>query len=38
MVNDNHPPKPSRFFDGKLYRKMQEDLKLAVFASRTVDG
>lgn len=38
MVNYNHPPKASRFFDGKLYKKMQEDLKLAGFAKRTVHG
>ena len=38
MVNYNHPPKNSRFFDGKLYQKMQEDLKLAGFANRTVHG
>lgn len=38
MVNYNHPPKSSTFFDGKLYQKMQEDLKLAGFAKRTVHG
>ena len=38
MVNYNHPPKSSRFFDGKLYQKMHEDLKLAGFAKRTVHG
>lgn len=38
MVNYNHPPKQCEFFNGKLYQKMHEDLKLAGFAKRTVHG
>ncbi|MEM6473358.1 MAG: site-specific integrase [Planctomycetota bacterium] len=38
MVNYNHPPKDSAFFDGKLYLRMQQDLKLAGLAKRTVHG
>ena len=38
MVNYDHPPADSRFFDGKLYQKMQEDLQLAGFSKRTVHG
>ena len=38
MVNYNHPPKQSEFFDGKLYKKMQQYLKVAGFASRAANG
>lgn len=38
MVNYDHPPKNSRFFDGKLYQKMNEDLQLAGMSKRTVHG
>lgn len=38
MVNYNHPPKSSPFFNGKLYQKMSDDLQLAGFAKRTVHG
>ena len=30
MVNYDHLPASSKFFDGKLYQKMNEDLQLAV--------
>ncbi|MCM2374619.1 tyrosine-type recombinase/integrase [Aporhodopirellula aestuarii] len=38
MVNYNHPPKSSIYFDGSLYQKMSEDLQLAGFSKRTVHG
>ncbi|MEM9369140.1 MAG: site-specific integrase [Planctomycetota bacterium] len=38
MVNYNHPPKSSPFFDAKLYARGHEDLQLAGFAKRTVHG
>ena len=38
MVNYNHPPKQSQFFDGKLYQRMLEDLQLAGMGKRTVHG
>lgn len=38
MVNYNHPPKSSRYFDGALYQTMSEDLQLAGFSKRTVHG
>lgn len=38
MVNYNHLPKASRFFDGKPNKKMQADLKLSGFANRTLHG
>lgn len=38
MVNYNHPPKQSPFFDGKLYQRMLEDLQLAGMSKRTVHG
>ncbi len=38
MVNYDHPPKSSRYFDGSLYQRMNEDLQLAGFSKRTVHG
>lgn len=38
MVNYDQPPADSRFFDGKLYQKMNEDLQLAGMSKRTVHG
>ena len=38
MVNYDHLPAASRFFDGKLYQKMNEDLQLAGMSKRTVHG
>lgn len=38
MVNYDHLPADSRYFDGKLYQKMNEDLQLAGFSKRTVHG
>lgn len=38
MVNYDHPPKSSRYFDGQLYQTMSEDLQLAGFSKRTVHG
>lgn len=38
MVNYNQPPKQSKFFDGQLYQKMNEDLQLAGMSKRTVHG
>ena len=38
MVNYDHPPAASRFFDGKLYQKMNDDLHLAGMSKRTVHG
>lgn len=38
MVNYDHPPAASQFFDGKLYQKMSDDLQLAGMSKRTVHG
>ena len=38
MVNYNHPPADSRYFDGDLYQKMSDDLQLAGMSKRTVHG
>ena len=38
MVNYNHLPKQSEYFDGKLYQCMLEDLQLAGMGKRTVHG
>ena len=38
MVNYDHPPKSSPYFDGSLYQTMSEDLQLAGFSKRTVHG
>ncbi len=38
MVNYNHPPADSPFFNGKLYQGMSEDLQLAGMSKRTVHG
>jgi site-specific recombinase XerD len=38
MVNYDHPPNDSRYFDGELYAKMNEDLQLAGMGKRTVHG
>ena len=38
MVNYDKLPAASKFFDGKLYEKMNEDLQLAGMAKRTVHG
>ena len=38
MVNYDHLPADSRFFNGQLYQKMNEDLQLAGMGKRTVHG
>jgi len=38
MVNYDRLPAASRFFDGNLYQKMNEDLQLAGMSKRTVHG
>jgi site-specific recombinase XerD len=38
MVDYNQPPKSSQYFDGVLYRTMNEDLQLAGMSKRTVHG
>ena len=38
MVNYDHLPKDSRYFNGTLYQKMNEDLQLAGMSKRTVHG
>ncbi|WP_197169527.1 tyrosine-type recombinase/integrase, partial [Novipirellula galeiformis] len=38
MVNYDHLPAASRYFDGKLYQNMNEDLQLAGMSKRTVHG
>ena len=38
MVNYDHPPKSSRFFGGRLYQAMSDDLQLAGMSKRTVHG
>ena len=38
MVDDNRLPAASRFFDGKLYQRMHDDLHLAGMSKRTVHG
>jgi integrase/recombinase XerD len=38
MVNYDLLPSASRFFDGSLYQKMNEDLQLAGMSKRTVHG
>lgn len=38
MVNYDHPPKSSAYFDGQLYQRMSEDLQLAGMSQRTVYG
>ena len=38
MVNYDQLPADSRYFDGKLYQKMNEDLQLAGMSKRTVHG
>ena len=38
MVNYDHLPKQSQFFDGELYQKMNKDLQLAGMSRRTVHG
>lgn len=38
MVNYDHPPKSSRYFNGTLYQRMSDDLQLAGMSKRTVHG
>jgi len=38
MVNYDQLPAASRFFDGKLYQQMRDDLQLAGMSKRTVHG
>ena len=38
MVNYDHLPAASRYFDGKLYQNMNDDLQLAGMSKRTVHG
>ena len=38
MVNYNHLPKHSPYFQGALYQRMNEDLQLAGMSQRTVHG
>ena len=38
MVNYNHLPKHSPYFQGELYQRMNEDLQLAGMSQRTVHG
>lgn len=38
MVNYDQLPKDSRYFTGRLYQKMNEDLQLAGMSKRTVHG
>lgn len=38
MVNYDHLPAASRYFDGKLYQTMNDDLQLAGMSKRTVHG
>lgn len=38
MVNYDHPPKSSQYFNGKLYQRMSDDLQLAGMSKRTVHG
>jgi hypothetical protein len=38
MVNYDQLPAASRFFDGKLYQTMRDDLQLAGMSKRTVHG
>ena len=38
MVNYDQLPAASRFFDGKLYQEMRDDLQLAGMSKRTVHG
>ena len=38
MVDYNKLPSDSRYFDGKLYQKMRDDLQLAGMSKRTVHG
>lgn len=38
MVNYDHPPAASRYFNGKLYQSMADDLQLAGMSKRTVHG
>ena len=38
MVNYDHPPATSRFFQGTLYQRMHDDLHLAGMSQRTVHG
>ena len=38
MVNYDHLPAQSEFFDGKLYQRMNDDLQLAGMSKRTVHG
>lgn len=38
MVNYDHLPAASRYFDGKLYQNMNDNLQLAGMSKRTVHG